>query len=479
MMNAKSLIKDTLIYGSGNLICRAISFFVFPLYTYVLTTSDFGTMELVNTGAGIISVIINLGLNSSLQRFYYDTGTDKYEQRVLVSTGLYCMGIFGLGILLIAICITYILKDFFYYEYSIAWLWILIALINVYVSQHMYYCMDIMRLHFKSQQFALISSMSSLLTVIFCLIYLFYLKLGIMGYFLSSLIAATIMTIVAIYFIRSDLVLCFDLTWCKKLIKYGFPMVGAAISYFALSAVDRIMLSFYVDVSEIGLYSVGFKFANIILFINNAAVQAWLPYCMKMYSDDKYYKQKIATMYSYYISALSLLAAAISIFSKEILMLTVSMEFWQASNILSILVIGTVVYASTQYSAVGINFEKKTKFVMYVSLFVLFINIISNMIFIPYLGAVGAAVGMLISYLVMTLMYFFITYKIHYIPFSKIVNIYCFFSLICSVILGNIMPLENIDIYNIFIKLFVLLCMFFPIMYALYRKYRIEQLKTN
>ena len=79
----------------------------------------------------------------------------------------------------------------------------------------------------------------------------------------------------------------------------------------------------------------------------------------------------------------------------------------------------------------------------------------------------------------MTLMYFFITYKIHYIPFSKIVNIYCFFSLICSVILGNIMPLENIDIYNIFIKLFVLLCMFFPIMYALYRKYRIEQLKTN
>ena len=138
-----------------------------------------------------------------------------------------------------------------------------------------------------------------------------------------------------------------------------------------------------------------------------------------------------------------------------------------------------MVYASTQYSAVGINFEKKTKFVMYVSLFVLFINIISNMIFIPYLGAVGAAVGMLISYLVMTLMYFFITYKIHYIPFSKIVNIYCFFSLICSVILGNIMPLENIDIYKIFIKLFVLLCMFFPIMYALYRKYRIEQLKTN
>ena len=112
-MNAKSLIKDTLIYGSGNLICRAISFFVFPLYTYVLTTSDFGTMELVNTGAGIISVIINLGLNNSLQRFYYDTGTDKYEQRVLVSTGLYCMGIFGLGVLLIAICITYILKDFF------------------------------------------------------------------------------------------------------------------------------------------------------------------------------------------------------------------------------------------------------------------------------------------------------------------------------------------------------------------------------
>lgn len=475
MMKIKSLIKDFSVYGIGNFVCKAVSFLVFPLYTYVLTVEDFGVMELVNTGVGIVSILINLGLSNAVQRYYYDNNIANKDKSIIISSGFFCMAVLGLGILLLSIIgIYYIYNKILYYEYSIPLILVLIALMNVYIFQHMYYCMDVMRLHFKSWQFTLISCMSSLLTVGFTILSLFYLNAGVLGCFLASMIANVFTIIFATYFIRCDLTLNFDFIWCKKLLIYGLPIMCAGLFYVALSAVDRWLLMVYANVDQIGLYSIGFKFANIIIFINNAMFQAFMPFCMKMYLEDSKYKIKISQIYSYYICFLSFLAAIISLFSKEILTLLVSEDFWSSYNILSILVIGMVMYASTNYSSIGITFAKKTKYMTYVSFMTVLLNIFLNYIFIPKYYAIGAAIAMCISYLAMTILYFYITYRIHYIPFSMKINFYCLFTMVCSMLLGNFIEQTHVDMYILFIKIFILLFLFSPLVYALYRNYKVS-----
>lgn len=471
-MKIKSLIKDSSIYGTGNFICKAVSFFVFPLYTYVLTVEDFGIMELVNTGVGIVSILINLGLSNAVQRYYYDN--NNKDKSIITSSGFFCMAVLGLGILLLSIICIYIYNRIFYSEYSIPLILVLVASVNMYIFQHMNYCMDVMRLHFKSWQFTLISCMSSLLTVGFTILFLFYLNAGILGCFLASTIANVITTVLAIYFIRHDLILNLDFRWCKKLLIYGLPIMYAGLFYVALSAVDRWLLMLYANVDQIGLYSIGFKFANIIIFINNAMAQAFMPFFMKMYLEDSKYKNKISQIYSYYICLLSFLAAMISLFSKEILMLLVSEDFWSSYNILSILVIGMVAYASTHYSSIGITFEKKTKYMIYVSCMTLVLNILLNYILIQNYYAIGAAMAMCISYLAMTVLYFYITYKIHYIPFNMKINFYCLFTMTCSMLLGNFIEQTHVDMYILFFKIFILLFLFLPLVYALYKDYKVS-----
>lgn len=468
-MNIKSFIKDIFVYGAGNFAVRAISFFVFPLYTYVLTVSDFGAMELVNVGVGIVAMIINLGLNNSVQRFYYDKNTKNVERPIVISNGLYCLSIFGLLVTFSGIFFVYCIKDFFSYRYNISWMWIVIALVNVYISQHITYCMDVMRLHFASKKFALISSGCSLLTVVSCLLFLFYFNYGVLGFFLSSLLASMLMFPLSIYLIKKDLVATIDFGWCVKLLQYGYPMVFSSLFYWALSSVDRCMLAMYTDVHEVGLYSIGFKFANIIIFVNNAVVQAWIPFCMKMFSEDENYKCKIAEIYSRYICVLTFLGTIMALFSKELLMMLVPAEYLMAATTLSVLVIGTVVYSSTQFSVIGIMFEEKTKYVSQVSFLVLLVNILFNFYLIPIYGAVGAAVAMLLSYLLMTILYFFITFKIHYIPYSKYINCYCLFVLTLSVVLGAIITKEGCSALLIIAKVLVLLGIVFPIL-VIYRK---------
>lgn len=47
----KSLIKNTGILAIGTLASKVFSFFLLPLYTAVLTTEDYGTVDVLQTVA--------------------------------------------------------------------------------------------------------------------------------------------------------------------------------------------------------------------------------------------------------------------------------------------------------------------------------------------------------------------------------------------------------------------------------------------
>ncbi len=49
MKRGKELIGNTLIIAIGNFSTKIISFFLLPLYTTILTTSDYGTYDLLVT----------------------------------------------------------------------------------------------------------------------------------------------------------------------------------------------------------------------------------------------------------------------------------------------------------------------------------------------------------------------------------------------------------------------------------------------
>lgn len=55
----KYLIKNTLIFTLGNLGSKLISFFLIPLYTNALTTTQYGTVDLVTTVSTVASTHID------------------------------------------------------------------------------------------------------------------------------------------------------------------------------------------------------------------------------------------------------------------------------------------------------------------------------------------------------------------------------------------------------------------------------------
>ena len=71
------LLKNTLIFTLGNIGARMISFLLIPLYTNVLTKSQYGTVDLITTISTVAGPMLTLNIAESVMRFGLDKDADK------------------------------------------------------------------------------------------------------------------------------------------------------------------------------------------------------------------------------------------------------------------------------------------------------------------------------------------------------------------------------------------------------------------
>jgi O-antigen/teichoic acid export membrane protein len=68
----RQLGRDVAIYGGADLLFKLVQFLVIPIYAHRLAVADFGILALLQVSAILLGAIVNLGVNYSVQRFYFD-----------------------------------------------------------------------------------------------------------------------------------------------------------------------------------------------------------------------------------------------------------------------------------------------------------------------------------------------------------------------------------------------------------------------
>ena len=131
-----------------------------------------------------------------------------------------------------------------------------------------------------------------------------------------------------------------------------------------------------------------------------------------------------------------------------------------------------IMYVLSETTMMGINFKKKTKYSLYISLIVLIVNLIGNLILVPILGARGAAISTGISYIIFFSLRTYFSTKLMNFGFNLkkqyfVVFLVLFYALfltfynymVVTVIIGVILEIIIIIIY-------------YPILNEIYKKYK-------
>jgi O-antigen/teichoic acid export membrane protein len=404
------------IYGAGDLAFKFVAFAVFPIYAHLFKVEQFGVMELVNTGTALVSLFLGLGITSAVQRFYWDPEFPEAKRSALISTGLYLlMGwsvLFTLLVVLILVPFHTRITD----GYGILWIFVILALASNVPLQILQFCLDALRLHFLPWQFTLLSGWKNLSGVSLGLLFIWGMKMELLGFFLGNFLAASACLPLGLWLIRKDLRWVFDRAIARQIFLFGYPYVFAGLAYWFFGSIDRWMLGTLSDNTQVGLFSIAFKFASLLFFVNFAFGQAWSPFAMKIYADRRDYKQIFSRALSWLFLGLTLIGVTLTLFARELLLLLTPQPYWAAATIIGFVAMGVVLQGTTQITALGISLERKTYLLSIAATITALVNFVLNLILIPEWGALGSGVAILISYAVLTGLYLYWTQRLHPIP---------------------------------------------------------------
>lgn len=179
--------------------------------------------------------------------------------------------------------------------------------------------------------------------------------------------------------------------------KFGMPLIPHFLAGKILAGFDKIMINKMVSTSAAGIYSLAYSLSYLMLIVNDAILHSLIPYTYKCIKDDK--KEDIKG-----ISIITLLLVAganliLILFAPEAVKIFAPEEYFEAIYIIPA-VSASVFYMFLFNLFANIEYYyKETKYVGMASVFAAVMNVVLNYIFIPKYGYVAAGYTTLVSYI--------------------------------------------------------------------------------
>jgi O-antigen/teichoic acid export membrane protein len=415
-MLVKLIARDSAIYGSADFITKFISFFSFPILAAYISPRDFGILELILTIISIAVIVLSAGLNNAVHRFYWDKKTNDDSRSSIVSTGflfLFFGGVFT--IILGLILLPYAISKVRQMAWSLSYLGLLATLAMMATKPCSGYILDVTRVQCAPWRFMVFALSTRVLAVCLALFAVVIGNLGLNGWLVANALVLTMTIPLGLYLIKKDIKinLC-NFYWVKKLLSFGHPFIYAGLIYWLLGSMDRWMLASMTSLEEVGVYSVAFRFASIVMLFSAAFGQAWSPLAIKIrtkYPND--YRNIYGQMLLLLFFTMLLIGGGLALFAGESIFLLMPANYLPSALPLIILCFGIVLKSTQQITAIGISLEKKTLLFTPIALLTAVVNLIGNYFLIPIFGATGAAITTFISFLTLTTCYLYFTQKIH------------------------------------------------------------------
>ena len=106
MSREGTLIKNTAIITIGKICTQLITFFLLPLYTSLLSTQEYGIIDLLNTLVSLLVPIVTLQIEQGIFRDLIEVRGNKEKETKIISTGLIVVSVQMLGYLLLYACMS-------------------------------------------------------------------------------------------------------------------------------------------------------------------------------------------------------------------------------------------------------------------------------------------------------------------------------------------------------------------------------------
>lgn len=388
------LIKNTFIFTIGSFGSRILTFLIVPFYTFVLTTAEYGKIDLFTTTISLMLPFTTLLMQEALIRF---VSVDEIDKKIALSNSFV---VFLVGVLITILMIPIYLYGFEFGENTS--LYIIIMIFNSYNAIFSQYLKAIG----KNISYTFYGIINTIVLLGSNLLLLLYFKWGLQGYLISILISQIAS---ALYVTKEGEILKdisftkIDLSVLRVMLKYTIPLVPNSLMWWIMNAGDKYIINYYLGDSANGIYSIAMKVPTLISMIYNIFMQAWQLSAIEE-KDSKEYNNFFNNVFVLLSSVIVLLSSVIIISVQPIFSLCLAEAYQSSWKYVPFLCIAMIISCFSTFFAVIYVVSKDSKKAFTTTVYGAIINVAFNFILIKYMGLYGVAIGTILGYIVVAIL---------------------------------------------------------------------------
>lgn len=287
----KKLSVNTLLFVLSNFGSKLVTLLLVPYYTYMLTTEQYGTIDLLTTTLSLIIPVITLSISDAVLRFAIKS---EYDYETVFTNGL---TICCLSMVIVVLSIPVLRHIYIFNGVELDFAALLIA--QVFYQFFNQFCRGIGSV----KTVAISGFLTTLSMLILNIVFLTGMKMGVSGYFRALTIAYLISILFQTFtqkiwkYVQVDRA---DKTALKEMLIYCIPMIPNSIMWWITDASDKYMIAFFVGISSNGIYALAKKIPSILSMLHSIFFQAWqLSAVEESEAEDKsHYYSTVFNMFS-------------------------------------------------------------------------------------------------------------------------------------------------------------------------------------
>lgn len=450
--NRKAL-KSGIWYTASNFLVKSIAFLTTPIFTRILTKTDFGLYNNYVSWLAIATILVTLNLDSTLisARYDYANSFDEYIFSVLslsaVSTVLWLIAVSVFPTAFVSL-----LGMERKYIYAMLFYLLFLPAVSLFQARERYL--------FEYKKTVATSMFIAVGTAGLSVLLVVTMQNKLAGRILGSIIPTVLLGFaIFIYFYMKGKRIVPE--YWKYALPVCLPFIPHLLSLTLLNSTDRVMITRWCGAEDNALYSLAYTCGSMVTLLMTSMNSAYAPWLGERLNAGKH--EEIRRFSKIYIGGFAFLAIGIMAISPEVLYILGGKDYLEAKYVLAPITMGCVCqFIYTMFVNVE-QFKKKTIGMAVASVTAALVNFVLNYIFIPKIGYLAAAYTTLVGYLCLLGMHMLLVrrLKLNDVYDYKLILVVVFVMICITAIMNSLYSLRTLR--YIVIGVYLLLCM--PIIY--------------
>jgi O-antigen/teichoic acid export membrane protein len=389
--HVRRIVEGTFNYGLGQSIPQIIKLLLLPVFTRILSPTDYGTVDLANRFGGFVTSLMRQGVPGAVARFYYDHPEGPTLRDYVTTVAWYLLASsLVIGLVAIAICpwvLAWLIPGL---PMPLAFLSVLggIAMCNGELQGRLVQARE--QSSYQARLNIGRASISLGLVVLFVIVF----RTGAPGMISAEVVSFGLLGLVAIYYLRAELKGRFQKSMLKSSLSYGWAMMPGDFVGNLTPLATAALLAGAQTTAANGLYFLALRVTQPLTMLGLAFAQAYNPiyFSVRKEGSEAGLRRLADTARNVWAAAVGCAVAA-ALLGPPLIVLVTPDDYHRAAPLVPIFALGFLGLTAHNFVSPEVYYSKRTWLIPVIVYGAAAIEILIAALTVKPWGAAGVASG--------------------------------------------------------------------------------------